>query len=139
MKQFIILVVVVCAFIGTGGLAQTVEVNSGGVKVEGAGRSEVGTAKTGTSAITGSDLKKTVAAGAKGITITGSDNTIRITGKCLRLTVTGSDNTVYTDTIKQISVVGSGNKVYWRKGWTAKTKPSVSSTGADNVVTRSPK
>lgn len=88
--------------------------------------------------ITGSARKETIACtGNTEVSINGSSNNVTLTGECKSVMVTGSSNGVSVETVGEITVTGSSNKVTWKKAAGGKKKPAVSSTGTGNKVSQS--
>ena len=63
-------------------------------------------------------------------------NNITIKGNATSITVSGSDNKVYVDSVSQVTISGVDNKVYYKTSPTKSGKPSISTTGVDNSVSK---
>ncbi len=70
------------------------------------------------------------------IQISGSNNDITVKGNALAIYVSGSDNTVNIKSVSSVTLSGSNNKIYYKYSPTRSGKPSVSSSGFDNAVSK---
>lgn len=87
-------------------------------------------------AINRSDRKNTLSAKGKAVSVNGSRNRLTITRNCPQLAVSGNNNVIYIDTVADIIVPGSGNKIYWRRSLTKNRPPRINNLGKSNVITR---
>jgi hypothetical protein len=86
--------------------------------------------------ISESNQKKTIACGGQEAAVTGSLNDIIFTGECPAVTIKGSENTISIETVGQIRVVGTKNKVTWQRPIGDEKAPKVSKSGLGNVITQ---
>ncbi len=69
----------------------------------------------------------------RSVRVEGSNLTVNLRGYCRKVQVEGMGNTVNIETVSNIAVTGSMNKVFWRRGADSKP-PTVSNTGLNNQV-----
>lgn len=86
--------------------------------------------------INGSSQYKTISMNGGNLQVTGSDNKITVKGSASSITVTGSDNNINIDSVSKVDISGSDNKIYYKTSPTKSGKPSVSTIGADNSVSK---
>jgi hypothetical protein len=86
--------------------------------------------------ISQSNQKKTIACGGQEATVTGSLNDIIFTGECPAVTIKGSENTISIETVGQIRVVGTKNKVTWQHAIGDEKAPRISKSGLGNVISQ---
>ena len=95
------------------------------------------TSKSGKSiSVSGTSQTKTITANGGNVYVSGTDNNITIRGNASLVSVSGSDNKVYVDSVSQVTVSGVDNKVYYKTSPTKSGKPSISTTGVDNSVSK---
>ena len=116
--------------------ATTVKVENN-IKVTAPGSTSVNVSKNGKNiSINGTSQTKTITVNGGNIYVSGTENNITIKGNATSITVSGSDNKVYVDSVSQVTISGVDNKVYYKTSPTKSGKPSVSSTGVDNSVSK---
>lgn len=86
--------------------------------------------------INGTSQTKTITVNGGNVYVSGTENNITIKGNATSITVSGSDNKVYIDSVSQVTVSGVDNKVYYKTSPTKSGKPSISTTGVDNSVSK---
>jgi hypothetical protein len=86
-------------------------------------------------AMSQSNQKKTFDCGGKDAQITGSMNELTLKGECTSVTILGSSNTVGVESVEEIHITGTGNKVTWQKTPVEKG-PMITKSGLNNVVTQ---
>lgn len=87
-------------------------------------------------AITGSDMTKTVSMDGGILLITGSDNKILVEGFVSKIVMMGSDNTVKANILNSVEITGSDNTITYKTSKNKSKKASVASTGSDNSVNK---
>ena len=86
--------------------------------------------------ISGSSQTKTITVNGENVLVAGSDNKITIKGNASMIIVSGSNNKIYVDSVAKITITGSDNKIYYKTSPTKSGKPSVSTSGSDNSVSK---
>lgn len=109
--------------------------NDGNISVDGSNVSSEDKNEKGVT-ISGSSQTKTITVNGENILVTGSDNKITIKGNASMIIVSGSDNKIYVDSVAKITITGSNNKIYYKTSPTKSGKPSVSTSGSDNSVSK---
>lgn len=71
----------------------------------------------------------------KNVVIEASSSTVVLRGTCGKVEVTGMGNTVTLEAAESISVTGTMNKVFWRRGL-GNRPPAVSNTGLNNQISQ---
>ena len=114
----------------------SVKVNTGKVS-SGTKNGNGAASKSGKSiSVSGTSQTKTITANGGNVYVSGTDNNITIRGNASLVSVSGSDNKVYVDSVSQVTVSGVDNKVYYKTSPTKSGKPSISTTGVDNSVSK---
>lgn len=90
----------------------------------------------GGTAVNRSDRRATLSAKGKAVSVNGSRNRLTITRNCPQLAVSGNNNTIYIDTVADIIVPGSKNKIYWRRSLTKNRAPRINNLGKGNTIIR---
>jgi len=137
MKKIITLSILSLAIAGVLN-ATTVKVGNN-IKVTAPGSTSVNGAasKSGKNiSINGTSQTKTVTVNEENVYVSGTENNITIKGNAASITVSSSDNKVYVDSVSQVTISGVDNKVYYKTSPTKSGKPSVSTTGVDNSVSK---
>lgn len=102
----------------TGGAAGEITEKGGNVRVEGVGH------------------KKTFNLSGGNVVIEGTSNAITIKGFASKITLEGAENTVYVDKVNNVTISGSGNKVYYKTTDNKSKRPNSKVEGPGSGVIR---
>ena len=86
--------------------------------------------------ISGTLQTKTIKLNGGSVHISGVDNNITIKGNASLIKIEGAGNTVYVDSVSRVTISGVENKVYYKTSPTKSGKPSISTSGVDNSVSK---
>ena len=86
--------------------------------------------------ISGTLQTKTIKLNGGSVHISGVDNNITIKGNASLIKIEGTGNTVYVDSVSRVIISGVDNKVYYKTSPTKSGKPSISTSGVDNSVSK---
>ena len=109
--------------------------NDGNISVDGSNVNSEDKNEKGVT-ISGSSQTKTITVNGENVLVAGSDNKITIKGNASMIIVSGSNNKIYVDSVAKITITGSDNKIYYKTSPTKSGKPSVSTSGSDNSVSK---
>ena len=101
-----------------------------------AGKGRVETESGENISISGTLQTKTIKLNGGSVHISGVDNNITIKGNASLIKIEGTGNTVYVDSVSRVTISGVDNKVYYKTSPTKSGKPSISTSGVDNSVSK---
>ena len=85
--------------------------------------------------LNGAELSKRLSLNGENLVVNGSECNVRVQGTVGKLAVNGSDNTIWLDACSRISVVGSSNKIRWKRG-AGTSSPRIDDVGSDNSIAK---